>query len=453
MADPKEETTITATMLPPGPKGHWLMGVLPALEKDPLGFLMSVRSYGDLVYLPVVSWAMLINDPALIEQVLVRDNKRMAKGLVALRGRPLLGNGLLLSDGDFWLRQRRLAQPAFHRDRISAYSTTMVAHTQTLMDRWADGAVRDIHADLMHVTLAITAKTLFNYNVTDEVVTGVGRVLAVALTEWNKRSFRWPFADRLPLPANFRFRKAVAWLDQLVYGLIAERRASGDDPGDLLSMLLTAIDDEGHGMTDHQLRDEVMNILLAGHETTANTLAWACHLLSVHPEVETKLLAEIDQVLAGRPPTLQDLPNLPYLDMVLTESIRFYPAVWSYSRQPLDDYELRGYRIPKGSTLIISPYVMHRDPRYFPEPERFHPERWADGLMKRIPTYAYIPFSGGPRVCIGKQFALMEGALVLATILQQYRLGAVPGRVVEPIPEITLRPKGGLPMKLHRRHQ
>jgi cytochrome P450 len=217
-------------------------------------------------------------------------------------------------------------------------------------------------------------------------------------------------------------------------------------------MLLTAIDDEGRGMTDHQLRDEVMNILLAGHETTANTLAWACHLLSVHPEVEAKLLAEIDQVLAGRPPTLQDLPNLPYLDMVLTESIRFYPAVWSFSRQPLDDYELRGYRIPKGSTLIISPYVMHRDPRYYPEPERFHPERWSDGLMKRIPTYAYIPFSGGPRVCIGKQFALMEGALVLATILQQYRLGAVPGRVVEPIPEITLRPKGGLPMKLHRRH-
>ncbi|MBZ0304379.1 MAG: cytochrome P450, partial [Anaerolineae bacterium] len=356
-----------------------------------------------------------------------------------------LGSGLLTSDGDFWKRQRKLAQPAFHTQRIDAYAQTMVDYTQRMLAEWQDGERRDIRHAMMRLTRLIVAKTLFDADVTADS-SRVDDALNTFMRMSNDTDL---IPSWVPTPKHLRERRAVSDLDEIIYGFVAEWRRQGIDRGDLLSMLLLAEDDQGQGMTDKQVRDEVVTLFLAGHETTANALNWTWMLLAQHSEVEAKLHAELDRVLDGRPPTLADLRALTYTDWVIKESMRLYPPAWGFGRQAIDDVEVGGYRVPRGTVVSILPYLTHRDPAWWgADAEAFRPERWsADPPHK----YAYIPFGGGPHVCIGNSFATMEARLLLATIAQQVQLRLDPGQKVEMEPLITLRPRGGLPMKLAQR--
>jgi cytochrome P450 len=444
-----------ATVVPPGPKGYLFLGSLPDFRRDMLGFFARCAwKYGDCVAFRL-GWkpCLFINHPDLIEQVLVTDHRRFTKRTFALRLLvPMLGNGLLTSEGDFWLRQRRLAQPAFHPSRIAAYSNIMVSHTERLLARWRDGETRDVHAEMMSLALGIVAKTLFDAEVGEDVRV-VGEALDRMMAYFSSRfEGFFPMPPSFPTPANLRLRRAVWRLNEIVYRIIQERRTSGADRGDLLSMLLHAQDEgDGSQMTDQQLRDEFVTLFLAGHETTANALSWTWYLLAQHPEVEAKLAAELHAVLGGRSPTLADLPRLAYTERVVLESMRLFPPVWGFGREALEEVELGGYRIAPGTTVMMLQWTMHRHPRYFDNPDAFEPDRWADGLAKRLPKYAYFPFGGGPRICIGNSFAMMEAVLVLATLAQQFRFTLVPGQRVIPWPSITLRPKGGIRTVLARR--
>ena len=441
---------------PPGPKG-----ALPGLQflsftRDPLGFLSNVaREHGDVVYFGGVTEELyLLNHPDYIKDVLVTHNTSFMKGRGLQRAKRLLGEGLLTSEPPLHRRQRRLAQPAFHKQRINAYASLMVDYTSRLeRERWEDGRTLDVAQEMMHLALTIVGKTLFGTE-TEAEAEEVRAALSASMASFAR--FMMPFAEflsRLPLPANRRFTESRARLDRIIYRIIEERRASGEDRGDLLSMLLKAQDDEGDGtgMTDEQLRDEAMTIFLAGHETTANALAWTWYLLSQHPEVEAKLHAELDEVLKGRPPTAEDLPRLRYTEMVVAESMRLYPPAWILGRRALEDYEVGGYVIPRDALVILSPYVMQRDPRFFPDPERFDPERFTPEAKSARPQFSYFPFGGGPRRCIGEGFAWMEGVLVVATLAQKWRLRLAHGQSVKPQPGVTLRPRHGVRMTPERR--
>ncbi len=439
--------------LPPGPKGHPLWGNLSDFRRDRLGFLTrAARDWGDVVPLRFgPRRLLLVSDPALIESVLVANSRHFVKGAGLRRNRHVFGNGLLVSDGDFWRRQRRLAQPAFHRQRIAAYADTMVAYTERLLAGWRDGETRDLHQEMMGLTLEIVAKTLFDADVTGDV-RAVGDALDLLMTSFTARmNLTLLLPESLPTPTNRRLREAVARLDAIVFGIIERRRAGGEDHGDLLSMLLQARDEDGGRMTDRQLRDEALTLFAAGHETTALALTWTFYLLAQHPAAEAKLAAELDAVLGGRAPTLEDRPNLPYTEQVVTEAMRLYPPAWTIGREAVADCPLGPYQLPKGDAVLMSQWVVHRDPRWFDRPDEFDPDRWADGLAKRLPRFAYFPFGGGPRVCIGNTFAQMEATLLLATIARRYRLALVPGRPIVPAPSITLRPKHGLRVTLHER--
>ena len=369
--------------------------------------------------------------------------------------RDLLGKGLLISEGELWQRQRRLMQPAFHRDRIAGYGRTMVTSTERALGVWRDGETRDIHKEMMSLTLDIAARTLFNVEIasaSDRIANALNAILIV--TAKPARILR--LVRSVPTRAERNYRRAVRDLDEIVYGIIRDRRAArarGDAPkeNDLLGMLLAAQDEDGSGMSDQQIRDETLTLLLAGHETTAIALSWAWYLLSQNPEAESKLHAELESVLGGRLPQTEDLPRLPYTERVVKESMRLYPPAYVVLRLSVEDCEIGGYKIPRGSSVGTSSWVVHRDPRYFPDPERFLPERWTDEFQRSLPRFAYFPFGGGPRVCIGAQFAMMEATLVLATVAQRYSLRMVPDHPVETSPSITLRPRYGLRMTLHRR--
>ncbi len=440
---------------PPGPKARLISGVMREYQDDPLGFTTRcAREFGDIVsarflYMP----CFFIYHPDHIEQVLVTQQRNFIKP-VSLQTpfmRRLVGNGLLTSEGEFWKRQRRLAQPAFHRERINAYSQTMTAYTERMIAAWQAGEVRDIHEDMMQLTLEIVAKTLFDADVTD-TAREVGQLLSVIVEPFSyQASFKWILDNRLPTPANRRFHRTAKRLDEIMFRIINERRASKVDRGDLLSMLLAAQDDDGSQMTDQQLRDEAMTLFLAGHETTALTMSWTWYLLARYPEVEAKLLTEIESVLGGRTPTMADLPALKYADQIIREAMRLYPPVYAIGRQSLQEFELGGYRIPAKSQIFFFQYVTHRDPRYFDEPERFKPERWTEEFVKQLPRYAYFPFGGGPRLCIGNSFAMMETVLLLTTIAQRFRLKLVSEEPIKPIPGITLRPENGVKMSLEKR--
>jgi cytochrome P450 len=439
----------------PGPPRTWLLGNLREFSQDRLGTLMRwAREYGDLVSARFGPRSIVfVNHPDAVEEVLVNQNRRFIKHYRLRQAKQTLGNGLLTSEGEFWRGQRKLAQPAFHRERIAAYGQSMVEFTERMLQSWASGQVRDLQLDMMRLTLDIVAKTLF-----DAELGGASAGVSEAM-EKLMHSFvvstasplvmpRW-----LPTPLNLRVAREVRRLNRVLYSIIADRRRRGEDRGDLLSMLLHVQDEEsGRGMTDRQLRDECMTLFLAGHETTANTLAWAWFLLSSHPEVEARLHAELDAVLGGRSPTVADMPRLTVADQIVTETLRLYPPGWMLGREAIETIELGGYRIPKGTTVFMPAYVIHRDPRWFNDPEAFRPQRWADGLLQRIPRYAYFPFGGGPRICIGNSFALMEATLVLAAIAQQYRLRLAPDALVTPLPSMTLRPARGVKMIVSRHH-
>jgi cytochrome P450 len=410
--------------------------------------------YGDLVYFEFGPQPMfLVNNPDYIRDVLVTHNRKFMKGEGLQRAKRLLGEGLLTSEGEFHLRQRRLAQPAFHRQRIAGYAATMVEYADRACDRWQAGETRDVAREMMRLTLAIAGKTLFDANVEGEA-DEIGKALTTTFDLFNTLTL--PFRqllERLPLPASKRFLKARERLDATIYRIINERRASGEDRGDLLSMLIAARDEEGDGsgMTDEQLRDEAMTIFLAGHETTANALTWTWYLLSQHPEIEARFHAEVDEALKGALPTAEDFPRLRYTEMVFAEVMRLYPPAWVIGRRALGDHQIDGYKIPARSILLISPYVTHHDARFYPDPFRFDPERWTPEARESRPKFSYFPFGGGPRVCIGESFAWMEGALVLATIARRFRMRLAPGHPVEMRPLVTLRPKHGMRMILESR--
>jgi cytochrome P450 len=457
-----QEATMTATILqrtPPGPRGHLLLGHLPEYQRDPLTLFMNAAlRYGGVVRLRFAGrHVFFVNHPDAIKHVLQDNNRNYHKSVGYEKTRPMLGYGLLTSEDDFWRRQRRLAQPAFHRKQIGAFAATMTDATAQMLERWrafaASGRTFDVAQEMMRLTLTIVGKTLFSSDVSGEADT-VGRALTIALEHTNKRmQSLFDLGEKLPLPENRRFDEAIATLDRVVYGMIEERRrGTHDEYHDLLSLLLHAQDDDtGERMSDKQLRDEAMTIFLAGHETTANALSWAWVLLSKHPDVLRKLQAEVDTVLAGRAPTLDDLPQLRYTRMVLDEVLRLYPPAWAIGRNTIGDDTIIDYHVPANSIVAMSAYVTHRLPQFWPNPEGFDPERFAPGAEEKRPRFAYFPFGGGPRLCIGNNFALMEAVLILAMVVQRFRLDLVPGHPIEPEPMVTLRPRHGVLVTLHAR--
>jgi cytochrome P450 len=428
--------------------------MLARLSSDRLALVLNLsRNYGDMVHFRLGPFrhAYFLNHPDFIREVLITKPEKFFKGPGLKRNtRNTIGQGLLTSEGDWHKRQRKLIQPAFHAMRITAYGQVMVSYAQQLMARWRDAQTFDMHHAMMTLTRDIVAKTLFDADVSEE-----GEVIAEAITlgieTLNRRVINPLYLpDWAPTPGNRKRRAAGELLDRVIMGMIEQRRAAGEDRGDLLSMLVLSVDDSG-AMSTKQAHDEALTLFVAGHETTANALSWTWYLLSQHPEVEANLHAELASVLGGRAPTVADLERLPYTEMVVKESLRLYPPAWIQSREAAADVEIGGVTIPKGSILLMSQYAMHHSARYFDDPERFIPERWTVEFEKRLPKGAYFPFGGGPRVCIGQAFAMMEARLILATIAQQYRLELVPGQVVEPEPLITLRPKNGLQMRTIRR--
>lgn len=472
------------------------MDLLVRFRSDRLGFLLDLASYGDVSHLALQGRHFyLLNHPDLIQDVLVTNDRLFVKSRALQVARRLLGEGLLTSEGDFHLRQRRLVQPAFHRQRMAAYGEVMAAYAARSSERWSaqgDALTVDMAEEMMRLTLAIVGKTLFDADVEGEAQE-IGQSLTEALHGLSRTLLPGgEMVEKLPLPANQRAEEARQRLDATIYRLIRERRASGEDRGDLLSMLLAARDEDESeatarsednsarlswepasqgpqsslltprsslatprspqlGMTDQQVRDEAMTLFLAGHETTANALTWTWYLLSQNSVEERQLHAEVDRVLGGRLPTMDDVPNLPYTRMVLSDAMRLCPPVYAIGRQAVEDYEVRGYVLPAGSTVFVSQYVMHRDSRYWFDAERFDPNRWTPEAQAHRPKFTYFPFSAGPRVCIGESFAWTEGILVLATLAQRWQARLVLGHPVMPEPLITLRPKFGMRMTLHER--
>ena len=432
--------------------------ILLAMRGDRLSFLQKLKDeHGDVVRFRVATQPVwVLSHPDHIRDVLVVNQKKFMKGRGIQMMKQLLGEGLLTSEGEFHLRQRRLVQPAFHRQRVASYATSMVEDARKTRERWAAlpaGETLEMSQEMMRLTLVIAGRTLFDADVEDEA-NDVGQALTDAMSVAER--IPNPLAailSRLPLPSNRRFERARQRLDDIIYGIIRERRTSNVDRGDFLSMLLLAQDEEGGtgGMTDQQVRDEALTIFLAGHETTATALTWTWYLLSQHPEAEAKLHAEIDSVLEGRLPTFEDLPKLRYAEMVFAEAMRLYPPAWIIGRRALVDHEMDGYKIKAGDLTLHSQYLVHHDARWFPEPEKFIPERWTPELKEARPKFSYFPFGGGTRTCIGEAFAWMEASLVIATLAQQWKPRLVQGHQVEPRALITLRPKHGMKMYLEKR--
>lgn len=424
---------------------------MPLASRDPLAlFSKWAAEFGDIFYYRA-AWihVYFLNHPDLIEAVLVRNYQNFLKDHVVRKSRWFFGEGLLTNEGESWLRQRRLSQPAFHRERIASYARTMTAYTSRMLDRWESGIEAatpfDVHQEMMQLTLRIVVRALFN--VEAEQIGAISKAMNILMRNSSGvRMLLPPVARYLPTPAMIEFRRSVRQLDETVYGIIAARRRDESDSGDLLSMLMKARDEDGSSMNDKQLRDEVMTFLLAGHETTALTLSWTWHLLAQHPEAEEQLHSELERVLAGRVPEFSDLSALPYTERMIKESMRLYPPAWSLARTVVKDFELRGYKIPSAANVVMSPWIMHHHPGYFADPWKFDPDRWLPERAQKLPRFVYFPFGGGPRQCIGNSFAMMEATLLLVTIAQRFRLRAVSNEPIIPVPSFTLRPKSGIYM-------
>jgi cytochrome P450 len=439
--------------LPPGPKGTLIGGNLRQFRTELLDFLLdTAREYGPLASFRVGPRRLfLASGPDLIEQVLVTDAKHYIKHFGARAFKPVLGNGLVTSEGALWQRQRKLIQPTFMKTRVRSYARVMAELTNRMLDSWSSGKSVRINEEFEALTSKIALKTLFDLDDPGdrERFSGALKVAFNLMTARLRRTFKLPLW--VPTPANLDLQRAMAELDQTVQGFIASGRSRRQLGHDLLSRLLLAQHEDGTRMSDRQLRDEAMTLYLAGHETTALTLTWSWYLLSQHRQVDEKLLSEWQHVLAGRAPTAEDLPRLSYTAAVIAESMRLFPPVYVIGREATVDLELGGYQVKRGYTVLMSQWVNHRDLKYFPEPEEFRPERWEDGLAKRIPKFAYYPFGGGQRLCVGNTFALMEAAIVLATVGQRYRFTLDPEAVIGIKPQITLLPANAVPATLQRR--
>jgi cytochrome P450 len=444
---------VTRPGLPPGPRGTLIGGNLRQIGPRRVDFFLELaRTYG-----PVASFRVghhrvfLVSDPDLIEQILVTDARHYIKHFGARAFKPALGNGLVTSEGRFWLRQRRLIQPAFLKARVQSYAPLMGDLTNAMLARWQPGTCVDIESEFSQLTSAIALKTLFGLDDHGDRER-LNDTLHLAFDLMAER-LNWPFQipQWLPIRANMRLRRAIAALDAVIDGYIAAGRARKEPGDDLLSTMIAAQHDDGTQMSDRQLRDEAMTLYLAGHETTALTLVWAWYLIARHPQVEEKLAGEWRAVLGERSPGADELAALPYTNAVISESMRLYPPVYAIGREATTELEIGGYRVKRGYTILMSQWVSHRDPKYFPDAERFDPERWRDGLAARLPKYAYYPFGGGQRICVGSHFALMEAAIVLATVGQRFRFTIEPGAKIDLKPQITLLPVAGIPATLRLR--
>ncbi len=452
---------VDRSQLPPGPPEWPLLGQTWRYLHDTIGLMQEAATYGDLVTLSVKpALAYLVNHPDLIQEILVTQHRRVGRGRFSDTLIYLLGAGLITSEGAFHLRQRRLMQPHFHNRRIAAYGETMIHYTRRHQQLWSDGLEVDMAEEMRDLTLHIVVKTLFDLDLPSDV-NRIGQAFDFSNQYLIVRQ-RQPLPVRslfhqLPLPLTRRFRHELAFLDKTVGDLITQRRQSDQEGDDLLSLLVQTTDDEADNpdervMTDRQVRDETITLFAAGHETTALSLTWTWYLLATHPEWQTRWYAELDDVLGDRAVTLADLPHLTLTDQILRESMRLYPPLWTTGRMAFEDFELAGFTIPAGAMLAAPQIIMHRDPRWFEEPLAFRPDRWTPEFRKALPSYAYYPFGGGPRRCIGDSFAWMEAQIVLATLGQSWHMRHVPRHPVELEPLVTLRPRKGMPMVLERRH-
>lgn len=442
---------MTSTTRPPGPSGLSKIRVSLDFYRDPLGLLRRMaETYGDVVYLGLPGMRMyMLNDPCDIETVLRHRHESFKKDRFLQASRRLFGDGLLTSEGELWRRQRKLAQPAFQLQRIQSYAEAMTAATGRMLDRWRVGQQRDVHADLMRLTLDIVGQTLFGTDMDrfGEEIASSFLTLVDFFASPASISETW---QRIPTPGNLRYRRAVGHLEKIIAELIAARRAHPTGGNDLLSRLMAATDEAGVGMSDRQLRDEAITFVLAGHETTALALTFSFLLLGQQPQVEHRLADEVASVLGGREPTATDVANLEYATWVVKESMRLYPPAWTIGREALCEVEIGGYTIPKKSQILLSQWVVHRDKRFFADPLEFRPERWGEPQTQSLPRCAYFPFGDGPRICIGNQFAMMEAVLILATIVARHRLELVPNQKIDLVPSITLRPKHGVRVVVRR---
>lgn len=451
--------SVPRTELPPGPSELPLVGQAFRIRNDLVGLIQEAATYGDVSTVavnPILIY--LVNNPELNREVLVANRRKTGRSATAFETiRWMMGDGLTASTGAFHLRQRRLLQPRFNRKRIEEYAAAMTEFSSRKSRQWRDGATVDMEQEMRELTLQIVAKALFDIETAD-VVRRVGESFAETDRYMYLRLTQPVFLRRLfnglPLPSSRRFRAARAYLDELIYGLIDERRRSGAEGNDLLCMLLQARyedaeSEEDSMMSDELVRDEAVSLYIAGHDTTATTLAYAFHLLSQNPVVEKRLHEELDDVLDGRDATLDDLPNLPLTDQIVTETLRLYPPFWGLGRMVFEPLDLGGYRIPPGVSLFVAPLVTQRDPRWFDDPLEFRPERWTQEFRSELPRFAYFPFGGGEHMCIGEGFAWMEAKIALATLCQHWL--ATARSEAEIIPRITLKVKGGMPMTLERR--
>jgi cytochrome P450 len=435
----------------PGPGGHFLFGSLLDIQRDPLTFLSSAqRLYGDVVHARLGPKSVyIVTHPADVQHVLQENNRNYRKGAHYDVLRPMFGNGLMMSEGDFWLKQRRIVQPAFHRQRLGQFANTMTSITEQMLDRWGPIAERgrpiDVAREMVNLTLSIVCTTLFGTDVSKEAA-GVGAAHAFCLQHAEHRIVSlFAIPERIPTPDNVRYRRSVGLLHGVIDRFIGEKRGSGEDTGDLLSTLAFARYEETGELMDHdQLRDEIITLFLNGHETVAGALGWAFYLLSKNPQVAARMHAELATVLGGRTPTFEDLPKLKYTTMIIDESMRLFPPAWVIERDTLGPDEIGGYHIPARSTVVLSQWVTHRHPDFWENPEGFDPERFSPEQSSKRHRFAYFPFGGGPRLCVGANFAMMEMPLILATIAQRFHLDLVPGHPVVTEPVITLRPKHGI---------
>lgn len=452
-----------ALPLPPGPPGHPLFGTLPEVWSDVLRLaLRSRREYGDVVRfrsLGHTAW-FTVSHPDDVEHVLHGYNQNYVKGQFIRPLKMVTGEGLFTSEGDFWRSQRRLIAPAFHRPKVAALANIITDEAQTMLDGWRayeqNKQPFDAAAEMMQLTLHLAGRTLFGAPLREQAQ-GFGDALGTSITYVNYRVTHWLAPSvKVPTSRNRRFRAAIRVLDKVVQEIIEKRRREQESGGeigrDLLSLLLQARDeDSGEGMDDRQLRDEVMTLLLAGHETTAVALAWTWYRLAQHPEVEERLHEELDHVLNGRTPVYEDLPTLPYSRMILEETMRLHPPIWGLPRQTIADDAIRGYRIPAGAPVMLFPYVTHRHPDFWENPEEYDPENFSPERSTNRPRYAYFPFGGGARLCLGNHFAMMEMQLTLAMVAQRYRLRLIAGQTMEREQMITLRPRHGVRVTIEPR--
>ncbi|HYB03236.1 MAG TPA: cytochrome P450 [Nitrososphaerales archaeon] len=410
------------------------------------------RKYPEMAHLrsPLFDF-YLASDPELIQEILVTHHKNFVKGDFLQRTKKVFGEGLLTSEGDFHHRQRRLVQPAFNHARIAGYADVMNYYTDRVLGEWKDGEILDIHEEMTRLTMAIVAKCLFNEDV-EVQSSSLSQSLTDIIEYFNRLSspLSWLLEK---LPSNGKYNAAVEKVDRMVYRMIEDRLKTGKDPGDLLSMLLAARDLDGSAMSQRQVRDEALILFAAGHETTANALSWTWYLVSQHSELADKLREEVDLSLGSRSPTYADVPNLTYTTNVFTEGMRLYPPAWILTRQAIADCTIGEYAIPSGTDVLLSQYVLHHDPRFYKDPEKFDPDRWTKEMRANLPRFAYFPFGGGPRSCVGEPFAWMEGALIISRMAQKWNLSLAETKKVEMLPRITLRPKNGIKMKVTKRKE